>query len=258
MLEELCQQISHRLGACCTYIISCDLPDPSFEGYRRRWLYEMCSLLGVPTDGPSGALCTQSLGGSPIWCPDLRRLGAKAHDRHIALVVDNSLPTSFGCMCIGRGANLALEGLGNMFGEEGQGLVAVSLSRDVWQLLPGIYERIEALRAPSATSFPDWENLVADFTMRRRRENDAASVVANYLRCHPCIAHVWYPGLLHDSENPGSLDSRNAAAPSMLLGGFGPFVDWRFVAQTKICRYIAGTEDPMDQISRLESFIRRI
>ncbi len=49
-----------------------------------------------------------------------------------------------------------------------------------------------------------------------RSSSDAAQVLACYLRCHPCVQEVRYPGLTSDP------DYREAS--STLRGGFGPQV----------------------------------
>ena len=106
MLEELCRQISQRLGGSYTRIIRTGLPSLDRGESRRGWMSELCRLLGVPQQGPTSAIFAESLGSKPIWCPDLRYLGIVARKRHVGLVVDNSLPTSYGCMCIRRGAHV--------------------------------------------------------------------------------------------------------------------------------------------------------
>ena len=49
--------------------------------------------------------------------------------------------------------------------------------------------------------------------------SDNAQVAANFLRCHPVVAEVRYPGLTRDP------DYREAS--STLRGGFGPLVRMR-------------------------------
>ena len=49
-----------------------------------------------------------------------------------------------------------------------------------------------------------------------RRASDAAQVLARYLRCHPCVQEVRYPGLTSDAAY--------REASSTLRGGFGPQV----------------------------------
>lgn len=62
-----------------------------------------------------------------------------------------------------------------------------------------------------------------------REASDAAQVVANYLRCHPAVCDVRYPGLTSDP------DYREASVT--LRGGFGPWVDLRLKACFGCLRY---------------------
>lgn len=54
--------------------------------------------------------------------------------------------------------------------------------------------------------------------LKHRRLNDAAQVVASYLRCHPRITKLYYPGLRSDSSF--------TTAAAQLNGGFGPLLDF--------------------------------
>lgn len=52
-----------------------------------------------------------------------------------------------------------------------------------------------------------------------REVSDMAQVVANYLRCHPRVDEVRYPGL--------KSDPLFEEASHTLVGGFGPVIDYR-------------------------------
>ncbi len=90
-----------------------------------------------------------------------------------------------------------------------------------------------------------------------RAASDAAQVIANYLRCHPYVAEVRYPGLTSDPVY--------REASSTLRGGFGPLV-WLRVAgsdgldsgsRTGFGWYILRADgvDPYDQVMELEGFL---
>ncbi len=88
-----------------------------------------------------------------------------------------------------------------------------------------------------------------------RTASDAAQVIANFLRCHPCVAEVRYPGLTSDPAY--------REASSTLRGGFGPLV-WLRVAgsdgpDSGAGWYIlrASGADPYDQVMELEGFLGR-
>lgn len=62
-----------------------------------------------------------------------------------------------------------------------------------------------------------------------REVSDSAQVVANYLRCHPAVAEVRYPGLTSDPDYH--------EASITLRGGFGPWVDLMLEAGPGYLRY---------------------
>ena len=255
MPATLCQQISCRLGAEYTRIVSVDLPDPSWFGDRRLWLVRLCAVLRIPTEGAGRAILVQSLGSRPVWCPNLKQLGSAARSRHSALVIDNTVPTSFGCMSVRQGAHVSVESLARSLGDVGAGFVAVSLSRDAAEVLPQLSDSLEDLPAPPPEILAVWQAALPSFEVRRRRANDAALVIASYLRCHPKVGHVWYPGLLRSASDPSRPEGRNLAAPSMLLDGFGPLIDWRLKADRSIRRYVVDGRDARAQVASFEEML---
>lgn len=83
-----------------------------------------------------------------------------------------------------------------------------------------------------------------------RDVSDTAQVVANYLRCHPRVAEVRYPGL--------TSDPCYREASSTLRGGFGPWVDLRLSATGKWLRFVALPSSRLcakDQVLGLEAFL---
>ena len=81
-----------------------------------------------------------------------------------------------------------------------------------------------------------------------RFRSDAAQVVANYLRCHPAIAEVRYPGLTSDP------DYQKAA--STLRGGFGPLVWVRFLSGSRYFLFDASDAPSTEQVMALERLLR--
>ena len=79
-----------------------------------------------------------------------------------------------------------------------------------------------------------------------RLVSDAAQVIACYLRCHPKVEQVRYPGLTSDA------DYREAS--STLRGGFGPRVDV-LLADGGALRVTAGPEDAIGQVLGLEALL---
>ena len=77
---------------------------------------------------------------------------------------------------------------------------------------------------------------------RWRAVSDEAQVVAYYLRCHPKVECVRYPGITSDPQF--------SEAAHMLVGGFGPYV--RYSVLGAWCMLQCKGEDPKQTILRLE------
>ena len=80
-----------------------------------------------------------------------------------------------------------------------------------------------------------------------RVTSDAAQVVACYLRCHPKVECVRYPGLKDDPSFP--------VASVTLQGGFGPIVDYQVAGVWQ--RFEATEDDVRTQVMALEEALRR-
>ena len=81
-----------------------------------------------------------------------------------------------------------------------------------------------------------------------RVRSDAAQVAANYLRCHPAVAEVRYPGLTSDSVY--------REASSTLRGGFGPLVWVRFLSGSGYFLFDASDAPSTEQVMALERLLR--
>ena len=78
-----------------------------------------------------------------------------------------------------------------------------------------------------------------------RLVSDAAQVVANYLRCHPRVEAVRYPGLKDDPLFE--------KASHTLESGFGPVVKYRRAGQWE--RLVLDACDPKQKILELECLL---
>lgn len=76
-----------------------------------------------------------------------------------------------------------------------------------------------------------------------RQSSDVAQVVANYLRCHPCVVSVRYPGL--------KTDPLFSQAATMLQSGFGPYVWYETTCATELLDF-TNTRDAKQAILELE------
>ena len=226
-LERLCADQSKRLGAALTRLVDAKAADELVSGLARR----------------RAAVWVESLGDMPIGFADLRAQAADAHERGLPLVVENSLATSFGCPACRLGADVVVECLTRAWPEGTGRCVALSASR---VCPPDLRVALAAL--PSAvfdnTAVTSLVAALAAFPARRRREDDAAQVVAAYLSCHPLVVAVSYPGL---KANPSF-----KAAASQLTGGFGPVVDYRIRGAAAWERVRCDAGDPKAQAVSLE------
>ncbi len=80
-----------------------------------------------------------------------------------------------------------------------------------------------------------------------RVRSDSAQVVANFLRCHPKVAEVRYPGLTNDPCY--------REASSTLRGGFGP-IAWLRI-DDRWFTFEATLEDARSQVIALELLLGR-
>lgn len=82
--------------------------------------------------------------------------------------------------------------------------------------------------------------------VRWRRASDVAQVAAHFLRCHPRVRAVRYPGLKSD---PLFQDASCA-----LIGGFGPIVD--YLVDDEWRRLSCEEVDPKEVVLALERSLR--
>lgn len=80
-----------------------------------------------------------------------------------------------------------------------------------------------------------------------RAENDAASMIAQYLICHPLVVQIFYPGLRSDESF--------AAGAQALICGFGNAIDFRLAGCGDILRVCASADDPFAQIEEIEALL---
>lgn len=169
--------------------------------------------LGTSQKGTGQFCLIAPLGGRPVVCRDLEAASAKAHAAGQLLLAD--LADSPGaCPAIRLGADASMEPLGD-------GRVLLRVAVDV---LRGEGQGAALLRGVLAVGEePDaqTEGLLAKQNQEWRQASDAAQVVASYLRCHPRVDEVRYPGLRGDP----SFD----LAARTLEGGFGTRVSFRLV-----------------------------
>lgn len=180
----------------------------------------------------------ESIGCAGLRVPNLREVSAAARSVGAVLVVDNTLPSCFGCNPLAQGADICLEALDRVAaGHLQEKAVAVTVARsitgrgkrrlvrpeaeDAYRMLAfslGVPEKpSDALRMGDADIAATAEGL-ASLPARMQAHNDHAHAIAEYLVCHYAVGHVFYPGL---SSHPD-----RSFAPNVLMHGFGPAIDF--------------------------------
>lgn len=196
-----------------------------------------------------------SLGGVNLRVADIRALAEAARAAGAFLIVDNSLPSVFGCHPLACGAHVVIESLdaiassylthpvmavsvARSLSSRGRRRLADTYAEDAFRLLSF---RLGAPDQMSPALHPDEADVAAiDTALEMLAANmqprfDAAHAVAEYLACHYAVGYVWYPAL-------GTHVDR-AIAPTVLEHGFGPVIDF--------CPTGCDYETPVARIERL-------
>lgn len=184
------------------------------------------------SEGLVGAMSAHVLDVASVRVADLPALASEAASQRRALVTDNTLLTACGCNPLALGAQACLEELGRLDRQDGPSVlcaVSVGSSRVRGraracdpQLASSVLEATRAHDAGLSAAELSWlEARLEALPARVRAANDAAMATAEYLRCHPLVSRVLYPGL------PEAPDHELAA--SELRFGFGPVVGFDLV-----------------------------
>ena len=179
------------------------------------------------------------LSGVPVHVEDLRERGEEARREGWALVADVAWGGPDSCAAERLGAHLSVTQLSPE-------LCLLALARDVRAALPEVDSWLTAL------SYDVQEEgvacaMAAEADGRWHASSDEAQVVASYLRCHPQVCAVRYPGL--------RVDPSFAVAARILQGGFGPLVDYR-LDDGSWRRVICHGDDPRATVELLEKQLR--
>ncbi len=177
------------------------------------------------------------LDGRPVTCADLRALGREAREKDKPLLVDATACGPDGCAAVRLSAHVALVGLAN-------DCCVAALARDCERGLPGATGLLGNMTQVGEGDLERVGKLAQRRAASWRASSDAAQVVANYLRCHPRIEAVRYPGLKGDPSF--------ATAARTLEHGFGPVMDVRLLGCDDWERVICTDGDPREQVLELE------
>jgi O-acetylhomoserine (thiol)-lyase len=202
------------------------------------------------TDATTKAWFVETIGNPRLDVPDIRALADAGRELGIPLVVDNTFATPYLCRPIEHGAAIVVESLTKWIGGHGtslgggvvdggdfdwsQGRFPQFTEPDAsyhglrfWETFGdfagsgniafAVRLRVELLRdfGPALSPFNAQQILlgVETLALRVQRHSDNALAVAEYLRLHPKVAWVTYPGL------EGHPTKRNA--DRVLSNGYG-------------------------------------
>ena len=219
--EGLCARYAREIGAARIWLLSVPVESLMQEGV-------------LPF---KGALPLLSLEGCPVTCVDVRARAREAHGQGRPAVFDASLTGLYGCQALRLEADALVLGLG-------EALALVAVSRAAQKVLPGASACLDGLPQAQGKQLQQAEQLVAARERAWCLSSDAAQVVAAYLRCHPHVGEVRYPGLKQDPSFE--------VAARTLQRGFGPLVDWRMADDPTWHRVACDESDPRQQVLKLE------
>lgn len=179
-----------------------------------------------------------SVNAKTLRVADIRALAEAAKTVGALLVVDNTLPTTFGCRPLAQGAHITVEFLSGAFGAAvSEPVVAVSVARsmrklrghvladsyaeDAFRLLSfglGAPDSANGAARPSDAALSAIADALEALPARAQARNDHARALAAYLSCHVSVGCVRYPGLVTHPDHD--------VAARVLEHGFGPCVNF--------------------------------
>lgn len=219
-------------------------------GRSRAWVVAAPGVADVERQlGIDPGAVVEPLGGVPVRMRDVRILARRRDEAPVAervpLTVDVSLTSALGCPAGRLGADVTLASLDRVVCQPACGMVTVGLRREALQGrdgCAGMADVASALPVPEGSQLQALSAGMADFDARRRHANDNAQVMAAYLRCHPAVRDVRYPGLTDDPSYE--------AAAANLEDGFGPAVDVLVDAAVAASAAGRGTNGAVDLCGR--------
>ncbi len=221
------------------------------------------------------AVFAESLGNPSLSVLDIQAVADVAHAHGVPLVIDNTVPSPFLCNPIRFGADIVVHSATKYLGGHGTTLAGliVESGRFPWDngKFPGMTEpspgyhgvkfyetfgdfgftmraRMETLRVYGAALSPmaAWQILQGTETLHLRMERHCSNAlrVAEYLRSHPQVSWVSYPGLPEHPQH--ALMQRQMRGASGLLafgvkGGMAAGV--KFIESAQFMSHLANIGD---------------
>jgi len=227
------------------------------------------------------AVFVESLGNPSLAVPDIAAVAELAHAHGVPLIVDNTVPSPYLCNPLALGADLVVHSATKYLGGHGTTLagVVVESGRFPWDngKFPGMTEpsagyhgvrffetfgdfafsmrcRMETLRVHGAALSPmsAWQILqgIETLPLRMQRHCTNALRVAEFLRAHPRVAWVNYPGLPEHPQHAllarqmRAVDGRPGASGLLAFGVRGGLAAGvRFIEAAQFMSHLANIGD---------------
>ena len=227
------------------------------------------------------AVFAESLGNPSLVVLDIAAVAAVAHEHGVPLVIDNTVPSPFLCNPIEHGADIVVHSATKYLAGHGTTLggVVVESGRFPWDngKFPGMTEpspgyhgvkfyetfgnfgfsmrcRMESLRVFGAALSPlsAWQILqgVETLPLRMERHCSNALKVAEFLRRHPAVGWVNYPGLPEHPQH-ALLQRQMRGASGLLAFGVEGGVDkgGKFIESAQFMSHLVNIGDTRTLIS---------
>jgi O-acetylhomoserine (thiol)-lyase len=235
------------------------------------------------------AVYAESLGNPSLAVLDIPAVAEVAHAHGVPLVIDNTVPSPFLCNPIALGADIVVHSATKYLAGHGTTLggVVVESGRFPWDngQFPGMTEpspgyhgvkfyetfgdfgftmrcRMETLRVYGASLSPTsaWQILqgVETLPLRMERHGANALAVARFLRDHPAVSWVNYPGL-EDHPQHALLQRQMRGASGLLAFGVkgGQAAGVRFIEGAQFMSHLVNIGDTRTLISHPASTTHR-
>jgi O-acetylhomoserine (thiol)-lyase len=227
------------------------------------------------------AVFAESIGNPSLHVLDIAAVADVAHAHGVPLIVDNTVPSPFLCTPIRHGADIVVHSATKYLAGHGTTLggVTVESGRFPWDngKFPGMTEpspgyhgvkfyetfgdfgftmraRMEALRVYGAALSPmsAWQILQGVETLHVRMERHCTNAlkVAEFLRTHPRVGWVNYPGLADHPQHAlvarqmRALDGRPGASGLLAFGVQGGLdAGVRFIEAARFMSHLANIGD---------------
>jgi O-acetylhomoserine (thiol)-lyase len=235
------------------------------------------------------AVFAESLGNPSLVVLDISAIADVAHAHGVPLIIDNTVPSPYLCNPLALGADIVVHSATKYLAGHGTTLggVLVEAGKFPWDngKFPGMTEpspgyhgvkfyetfgdfgfsmrcRMESLRVFGAALSPmsAWQILqgVETLPLRMERHCSNALKVAEFLRAHPAVAWVNYPGL-SDHPQHELLMRQMSGASGLLAFGVKGGVDRgvRFIESTQFLSHLVNIGDTRSLVSHPASTTHR-